>query len=189
MRFQGNIIENLQAASESKDKVLLKEILVDSMANLIEEDPTEMVKVLKHSNVDVDDNVSKRKLIDIASYNLYNNPLFHKNLAVNLVKGKEANENDYASAEGDGSGSEGGEGGGKGAAAAGIVSSIAGMLGSIGAWGASSNDLKKEELRTQSQMYEKIFGEEKKTNWMPIIVIGGVLLIGAIVVWRLTAKK
>jgi hypothetical protein len=94
-----------------------------------------------------------------------------------------ATKHDYASAEGGESG--GGDGGGGGN----LVSSIANMVGSISSWGASSNDLKTEELKTKGIMYEKIFGVEKKTNWMPIVVVGGVLLIGALVVWRMTAKK
>ena len=63
------------------------------------------------------------------------------------------------------------------------------MIGSIGKWGSSANDLKAEELRTKSKMYEKIFGGQQKRNWMPIIVVSGVLLIGAMVVWRMTAKN
>ena len=63
------------------------------------------------------------------------------------------------------------------------------MVGSIAQFGSSGKELKAEELKTKSKMYEKIFGKEEKTNWLPIAVIGGVLLIGALVVWRVTANK
>ena len=149
------------------------------MANIIENSPKEMIKTLRYSNVKVNDSVSKEKLVALASYNLYNNPLFQKNIAVTLVIGNSATKSDYASAEG----GKGGGGGGN------IVSAVANMIGSIGKWGASSNDLKAEEERTKGKMYEKIFGGQQKRNWMPIIVVSGVLLIGALVVWRTTAKN
>jgi len=93
---------------------------------------------------------------------------------------------------GSGASSGGGEGGGEGGgAAAGIVSSVAGMIGSISQWGASKNQLKAEEAKSKGLMYEKIFGarQNKKTNWLPIVAIAGVLLIGGIVVYRVTAKS
>ena len=180
MRFQGNVVQNLTAAARSNDEILMKELLIDAMVNIIETQPKEMAKTLRYSNIKASDTASKEDLIRLASYNLYNNPIFQKNLAVTLVMGDDATKSDYASAEG-----SGGEGGGGGN----IVASIADMIGSISKWGASNQDLKAEEERTRGQMYEKIFGQEKKTNWMPIVVVGGVLIIGAIVVWRMTAKK
>lgn len=183
MRFKGNVIENLQAASESRDNILFNEIIIDYIANLIEDKPDELVKILRYSNIELKNDVSKHDLINIASYNLHNNTIFHKNIAVNLAKGSSATKEDYASAEGELS--ESTDGGNAGS----IVSSIANMIGSISSWGASSKDLKSEEIKSKNLLYEKIFGEEKKTNWTPIVLIGGILIIGAIVVWRLTAKK
>ena len=87
MRFNGNIVENLQAAAESQDEILMKDILIDEMANIIENNPKQMKKTLRYSNVKVSDDISKKKLISLASYNLYNNPIFQKNLAVTLVMG------------------------------------------------------------------------------------------------------
>lgn len=181
MRFHGNVIENLQAAAKSQDKILIKEILVDEMANIIESNPKEMIKTLRHSKVDISDSASKENLISAASYNLYNNPIFQKNLAVTLVMKGSASSHDYASSNGDT---------GKVASGGGAdpVSAIANAIGSIANWGASATDLKAEEERTKGKLYEKIFGEKQKTNWMPIIVVGGVLLIGGIVAY-ITLKK
>ena len=179
MRFQGNIIENLTAAAQSQDESLIKDLVIDEMANIIENDPKEMIKTLRYSKVKVDDAASKEELINLSVKNLYNNSIFQKNLAVTLTKKDSATQHDYAGAEGGGGGGGGGN----------IVSSIADMIGSISKWGASSNDLKSEESRTKARMFEKIFGGQEKTNWMPIIVVAGVLLIGAMVVWRVTAKN
>lgn len=177
MRYSGNVVNNLMSAAKSQDKVLIKELLVDAMANMIENDPKEMIKTLRHSKVDISENASTSELIKVSSYNLHNNPIFQKNLAVAFTSNGDAESSDYAEAEG---GSEKG----------GLVSSIADMVGSISQWGQSSNDLKKEEERTKARMYEKIFGDNKpKTNWLPIVAIAGVLLIGGIVVWRVTSNK
>lgn len=181
MRFQGNVVENLKAAAKSNDTVLIGDLLIDEMANIIEKNPTEMIKTLRNSKVDISDMASQDDLVSAASYNLHNNRIFQKNIAVMLVKKGSAQPHDYAGAEG--GGGEGGGGGGN------IVSSIADMVGSISQWGASNQNLKAEEQRTKGKMYEKIFGGQQKRNWMPIIVVAGVLLIGAMVVWRVTAKK
>jgi|TARA_R110000787_G_scaffold11722_5_gene38446 hypothetical protein len=177
MRFQGDIIENLTAAAQSQDENLIQELVIDEMANIIENDPNEMIKTLRYSKVKVDDTASKEELINLSVKNLYSNSIFQKNLAVTFTKKGSAAKHDYAGAEGDGGG------GGN------IISSIANMIGSIGKWGSSSKDLKAEESRTKARMFEKIFGSGKKRNWMPIIVVAGVLLIGAMVVWRVTAKN
>ena len=191
MRFQGNITENLIAAARSKDSVLLRELVIDKIANIIQTSPKEMVKILRYSKVDISDTATMKELVNAASYNLHNNLLFQKNLAVTIEKGSSAQAEEYAQADDGGGGSTAGgvvinSGGGGGS----MVSSIADMIASIGKYGASSNDLKAEQEKSKSLMYQKIFGDgEEKTNWMPIIVIAGVLLIGAMVVWRVTATK
>ena len=187
MRFQGNSIDNLIAAAKSKDEILVRDLIVDEIANTIQNNPKEMIKTLRNSNVKISDNSSLEDLVDIASYNLHNNLIFQKNLAVSINNKYLENSETYANSEG-GGGSEGGGEGGKGGGGN-IVSAIAGMIGSIGQFGASRNDLKAEEMRTKSKMYEKIFGGDKKTNWLPIVAIGGVLLIASLVVWRVTANK
>jgi hypothetical protein len=206
MRYQGNIVENLQSAAKAKDKALIKELVVDKTASLIENDPKAIITALKKSGVKVSDNATKLELIDLASVNLYENRLFQKNLAVTLVNEGMAQDSDYANSTGQGFdlggllgglGGGGGDaasagsggGGGGGAAAAGIVSSVADMVGSISQWGASKNQLVAQEQQSKQMMYSRIFGEKKKTNWLPIVIVAGVLLIGGVVVWRVTAKK
>lgn len=189
MRYQGNVVENLLAAWESQDERLVKDILVDEMARIIETNPKEMVKTLQYSNVEVKDTATQQELVKIASYNLYNNPLFQKNLAVTLVKKGGATKSDYASAVGKDTDGVKGKGGSKLGGASGLIGAVSGMISSIGKWGSSRNTLKTEEERTKAMMFEKIFGQQQKRNWLPIIVVSGVLLIGAIVVWRTTAKS
>jgi hypothetical protein len=205
MRFQGNIIENLYSARRAKDSALLKELILDKTSELIDKQPKSIIKALKKSNIRVSDNANKMQLIDLASKNLYENRIFQKNLAVTIATDGIAQDSEYANSTGQGfdlSGLLGGLGGGGGDAAAGgggaaaggggaagIISSVADMVGSIGQFGASRNQLKLEEQKSKAAMYEKVFGAKKKTNWLPIVIIAGVLLIGGVVVWRVTANK
>lgn len=209
MRFQGNIIENLYSARRAKDSALVKELILDKISELIDKQPKSIIKALKKSNVRVSDNANKMQLIDLASKNLYENRIFQKNLAVTIATDGIAQDSEYANSTGQGfdlSGLLGGLGGGGGGAAAGaaaggggaaaggggaagIISSVADMVGSIGQFGASRNQLKLEEQKSKAAMYEKVFGAKKKTNWLPIVIIAGVLLIGGVVVWRVTANK
>jgi hypothetical protein len=205
MRFQGNIIENLYSARRAKDSALLKELILDKTSELIDKQPKSIIKALKKSNVRVSDNANKMQLIDLASKNLYENRIFQKNLAVTIATDGIAQDSEYANSSGfDLNAILGSVGGGGGAAAggaasggaaaggggaAGIISSVADMVGSIGQFGASRNQLKLEEQKSKAAMYEKVFGAKKKTNWLPIVIIAGVLLIGGVVVWRVTAKK
>ncbi len=201
MRYQGNIIENLHSAAMSNDKVLLKDLILDKTAELIQTNPKAIIKALRMSNVKVSDSATKAQLISIAVESIYQNRIFQKNLAVTIAENGIAQNAAYSNfnlkeffgklgggggGSGSGESSEGGEGGGGGGSA---VSAIADMIGSISQWGASKNQLKAEEAKSKSLMYQKIFGDkEKKTNWLPVVAIAGVLLIGGIVVYRVTAK-
>tara|TARA_R110001592_G_scaffold135862_4_gene352433 strand:+ start:3409 stop:4041 length:633 start_codon:yes stop_codon:yes gene_type:complete len=210
MRYQGNIIQNLDAAAKSRDKALLKDLILDKLSELIQTNPKAIIKALRLSNVKVSNNDSKEELINKSVDNLYSNRLFQKNIAVTFVANGIADNSAYANSTGQGfdlSALLGGGGGGGGAAAAssggeaassgggggaaGIISAVSGMVGSISQWGASKNQLKAEEAKSKGLMYEKIFGarQNKKTNWLPIVAIAGVLLIGGIVVYRVTAKS
>lgn len=205
MRFQGNIIENLYSAKRAKDSALLKELILDKTSELIDNQPKSIIKALKKSNVRVSDNANKMQLIELASKNLYENRIFQKNLAVTIATDGIAQDSEYANSSGFDLnailGSIGGGGGGAaaggaaggaaagGGGAAGIISSVGDMVGSIAQFGASKNQLKVEEQRSKAAMYEKVFGAKKKTNWLPIVIIAGVLLIGGVVVWRVTANK
>jgi len=190
MRFQGDIAHNLKNAIMANDDTLARELIADELVSIIESNPKEVINALEHSKVNIDEDASKEDLIDIVAYNIVNNPIFRKNTAVLFtMKGsnRTPNEEDYASQSG--SSGSGGSGSGGGGATAGLVGSLADMIGSAFKFGSSSKELKAQEESTKATMYAKLFGENKKTNWMPIVVIGGVLLIGALVIWRVTANK
>lgn len=181
MRFQGDIVHNLTNAIQAKDENLAREMLNDELATIIEHNPNELANALRNSKVSVGDSPSKEELVNLTSYNIVNNPIFQKNVAVMFsMKGSNQTptDSDYASASGDMS-SGGGDGGGSG----GTVGAVSAAIGEIFKFGTSFNTLKSEEEKTKASLYAKVFGEGKKTNWMPVILIGGVLLIGGIIAY------
>lgn len=207
MRYQGNFAENIINASRSNDKRLAKEIVLDETSRLIQDRPESIIKALTESDVSVQANASTASLINKVSYNIVNNSIFQKNLEVAIAEnqnvslpnrggysnlGVDVKDMTVAGAEAATSGGAVQDAAGKvggGAATGGVVGAIAGAVGSIFDFATSQTELKSEEEQAKAMMYAKIFGEEKKTNWMPIIIIGGVLLVGGLVAWRVLAKK
>ena len=95
------------------------------------------------------------------------------------VEGTQPTEGAYANQDGGGSGGGAGD----------WIKLAAGVLESGFKFGSSSKELKAAEAQADAMMYSKMFGQEQKTNWLPIVAIAGVLLIGGLVVWRVTGKK
>lgn len=180
MRFYGNIAQNLSNALKSKDGVLAQEIIIDALATLIETKPNEVIKALQQSDVDIAENASKEKIVNVSSESIQNNKSFQIKIAKLIVE----NTKFYAQDGSEVSDAAKGSGGG-----ANIVSSIADMISSGFKFGAASKDLKSSKQSTKSVLYSKVFGDKKKVNWLPIVVISGILVIGGIVVWRVTANK
>tara|TARA_R110000823_G_scaffold141854_1_gene271614 strand:- start:386 stop:1078 length:693 start_codon:yes stop_codon:yes gene_type:complete len=64
-----------------------------------------------------------------------------------------------------------------------VIGTIGGVTESIFDWKTSKTNQEIANEQAKMSLYEKLLGGAGgKTNWMPIVVVGGVLLIGAIVV-------
>ena len=188
MRYHANISENIVNAAKANDKALVREIVLDEIVTLIEENPKVLSEALRNSKVKVSDSPTKEELINKSAYALVNNSIFKKNISVvfaaqsqNRTPAREEFSNENAKGGAKGGGGKGGGGN--------MVSSIADAVSSIFNFATSSKNLKSEEAKAKADMYSAIFGKEKKRNWLPVVAIAGVLLIGAIVVWRVTATK
>jgi len=193
MKFGGNVYSNFSNAIESKDFDYKRDVLLDEIARLIETDKSAVILILKDAGYKVDTKTSKKEVIKKVSHALHNNKQFQLDVAKEIVK--ENSHTDFSNAEGkfkewfsnlgnknnDGGGSAGGAGGGASKVGGDPISAIAGAIGAIFQFGASSKNKKSEEEKTKQELYNKLLGDNEKTNWLPIIIIGGVLVIGAIV--------
>jgi hypothetical protein len=177
MRYQStNIAENILKASEAQDTPLVREIVISELVESIETQPALVVQALRDSNVHVPQDVTNRQLADKLAYALtYNDEFLSK--VPNIIKvheeGKKPIREEYASAVGVIT-----------AAITAVTTAVAGAFKQA----EKKKDLEAQQEATKQVIYSKLLGEKKKTNWIPILVVSGVLLIGAIVVWRVTKK-
>lgn len=71
-----------------------------------------------------------------------------------------------------------------------VIGTLGGVTESIFDWKTSQTNQEIANEQAKLSLYEKLLGGAGgKTNWMPIVVVGGVLLIGAIVVLVVLKKK
>jgi len=199
MKFSGGFNRNFSSANGSKNLDYKKDIILDEVAKLIELNRGTVLSTLKDAGYyNISPTVSKKELINLVTDALYSSEQFRHDVAA-LIANSGGN---YSNAFGDkikgwfSGGSDSGSSGGGSASGAATdahksvslsadpIGAIAGALGSIfgsvSAYGTSKQDRKAEEERTKQQLYDKLLAD-KKTNWTPIIVIGGILIIGGIV--------
>jgi hypothetical protein len=194
MKYGGNFYGNFSNANGSQNKDYTKDVILDEVARLIELDRPSIIAILRESGYKLDPKASKKEVINYTVRALYNKPQFRNDVSALIVK----SNTDFSNANGEwfqglfGKGdtstpsTEGGAGAGAGAGAA---SAIAGAIGAIFTFGTANKNQKAEEERTRQEMYAKLLGNEEKTNWTPIVVVGGVLLLGGVVAFLTLRNK
>ena len=71
-----------------------------------------------------------------------------------------------------------------------VIGTLGGVTESIFDWKTSQTNQQIANEQAKMSLYEKLLGGAGgKTNWMPIVVVGGVLIIGAIVVFATLKNK
>jgi hypothetical protein len=179
MKFGGHFHSNFMNANGSKDAEYKKDLILDEVSRLIEFNRQSVISNLNDAGYKISPDSSKKTVIDYTSKALYENPEFRKGIAKNIV----ASNSGFNGADGSAGGA------GKSASPAGAIAGAIGQsLESIFGFAQASKEYKSEQERTRQQMYDKLLQGEK-TNWMPIIIVGSVLLIGGIVVFMTLRKK
>jgi len=198
MIYGGNMMSNFSGGILSNDKDMTKDVVLSEVHKILDKSPEVLIETLNSSGQAVSKNVSKKDLVHLTVENLYENPKFRENISALIILGNETNYNNFDS---DGSvmdklkGLFNKGGGGADAGSGGVnapkvtvgadpISAIAGAIGSIFSFAQSSKDKKaaKEADKRKLQM-SLLGGDDKKTNWLPIVLIGGILLIGGAVAY------
>lgn len=168
---------------------LNKKQLIGVFAKLISKNPLAVKNLLRDHGVEVGDD--KYKIAKYLLDNIKNNPVLVRDLSSLIVKEGLIKSIDYSS--GDGRWAEAGVTVAKdtatGAQSGGGVGAIVGFIvGSISA-GFGIGDAKKqdelEDEKAKNELYADLFSEEKelkKNNLIPILIVGGVLLVSAIMI-------
>jgi len=193
--FSGGVISN--------DIEMTKDVVLSKIYHLIDKEPNELISSLKISGVKISDTASKRELIDKSIDALYSNKTFQrevsKHIAVTSPKfiNGTVTTPEFSNGSGDimeklsglfgggGSGGEGGSSGGGGSTmpqvtvGADPISAIAGAIGSIFSFASAKTNKNAQKDADKNKLIQSLLqDDDKKTNWLPIVIIGGVLLIG-----------
>jgi len=198
MIYGGNMMSNFSGGVLSKDRDMTKDVVLSEIHKILDKSPEVLIETLNSSGQAVSKNVSKKDLVHLTVENLYENPKFRDNISALIIEGNETN---YNNLDGDGSfmnklqglfnkgggGADASSGGGsapKVTVGADPISAIAGAIGSIFSFAQSGKDRKaaKESDKRKLQM-SLLADDDKKTNWLPIVLIGGILLIGGAVAY------
>lgn len=183
------------------DKYRDKKYVLHKIAQLIKSNPLSISSALNHSKVFIENPYDKRELAEKVAYNIVNNLQFQRNISL-VLGANEAGvletlkDEDYSNLGGRGDinyaeqASEGGKAiasaTASGAQSGGWVGAIVGaVIGTVTAgfgWGAAGKKAKIDEERYRQELIGELF-EEPKTNWMPIYIVGGVLIVGGIVTY------
>lgn len=166
MIYGGDLMSNFAGSVRSGDAKMTKGVIISKLAKVIENEPKELIKALKESGVSIDDKTSVSNLIDKSISSLYENEKFREEVAKLLVS-------DYSNVAGGV-----------------VVGAVSETLGQVFGMINSSQDRKaQEEADKRALQMQLLEGEEKKTNWLPIVIIGGVLVIGGMVAYITLKKK
>lgn len=207
MIYGGDMMSNFAGSMFAKDKNMTKDVILSEVHKLIDKNPDVLIATLKESDVKVKDRYSKKELISLTVENLYDNDKFRMNVSKLIGNGYSSN---YSSADGNfvdklkgifGGGdststdakSVGTDSVGKvgtGAATGGVVGAVAGAVNSIFGFAKSKSDAKTQKEADKQKLIQSMLDDSnKKRNYLPIIIISSVLLIGGIVAYVSLKKK
>ena len=163
--------------------------VLHEIARLIKTNPISVAEALKSSGSFIENPYNKRELVDKVAYSIVNNESFRYSIAILIANnsseylnigggidaGKEAKYGGSAIAQGISGGTQ--SGGWIGA----IVGGVVGAIDAGFHWGTSSKKAKSEEEKAKAILVGELFEEETQKDIIPVIIIGSVLLVGAVV--------
>lgn len=170
-------MSNFAGSVLSKDKEMTKDVVLSKLHRLIKDDKSLLIDALNKSGYSVKDNASEKQLVDKSIDALYDSKEFQKNFSYIIASEGHSNI--------DGSGSTtpqitvGSD----------AVSAIAGAVGSIFSFASAKTNKNAQKESDKNRMIAGLLQDEKKTNWLPIVIIGGVLLIGGAIAIITLRKK
>ena len=193
MIYGGNMMSNFSGAVLSNDKEMTKDVVLSEVHKILDKSPEVLIETLNKSGQAISKNASKKEIVHLTVENLYDNPKFRENISALIITG---NENQYNNADGAlmgklqglfGGGGSGGDGSSapKVTVGADPISAIAGAIGSVFSFAKAGKDAKSAKEADKRKLQMALLGEDgsKKTNWLPIVLIGGILLIGGTVAY------
>lgn len=217
MKLRKNFFDNFSNVNGGSVDIQ-RDILLDEIAEIMRNHKPLLLEALSRGGVKVNPKVGAKKLVSIVVEQMYVNDQFRQDMVMMIIalNAGELNEEFYSfnkdkfksffSKIGSSVGSIFSKGGGEGGDAAqtvasstaagstgGVVGAVVGLVGgvtqSVFNYKASKEQAAAQKEASKTALYDKLLGGDKKTNWMPIIIVGGVFLVGAIVLMTTLKRK
>lgn len=176
MRYAGDTPKNFETALAIKDANLFREMFIDEVAFLIKDRKETVIQLLNKHGLKLSKKANVNQVINAVVKNIYSNNKFRNDL-ISLF-GKKASNTEYQNFSFDLIGK--------------IADAASSIFGTGGQSSAQTQQLQQQMAQQQQDMkllYEKLL-EKQQTNWTPIILITGAIIItGIILAVTLKPKK
>ena len=163
MIYGGNMMSNFSGAINSQDNDMAKDVLLSEIHRVLDNNPEVLIDALNNSGIATPSTISKRELIHKVVEALYESEKFRENISKFVIEGNEQESSNFVGA---------------------IIATAGTTIGAIFKGVQNKNQTKAQKEADKRKLIESLLEDKpKKTNYLPIIIIGGVLLIGGIVAY------
>lgn len=169
MIYGGNMMSNFSGAINSQDNDMAKDVLLSEIHKVLDKSPEVLIDALNNSGIATPSTISKRELIHKVVEALYESEKFRDNISKFVIEGNEQESSNFVGA---------------------IISAAGTTIGAIFKGVQNKNKNKAQREADKKMLLATILEDKpKKTNYLPIIIIGGVLLIGGVVAYVSLKQK
>lgn len=168
MIYGGNMMSNFSGAINSQDNDMAKDVLLSEIHKVLDKNPEILIEALNNSEIATPSTISKRELIHKVVEALYESEKFRENVSKFVIEENESYNNVV------------------GAIVAGSLTAFNQIFKGV----QNKNQTKAQKEADKNKLLASILEDKpKKTNYLPIIIISGVLLVGGIVAYISLKQK
>jgi len=163
MIYGGNMMSNFSGAINSQDNNMAKDILLSEIHRILDKNPEVLIEALNNSGIATSSTISKRDLIHKVVEALYESEKFRDNISQFVIEGNEQDSSNFVGA---------------------IIAAAGTTIGAIFSGVQNRNKTKAQKEADRKLLVASLLEDKpKKTKWLPIVLIGGILLIGGAVAY------
>ena len=163
MIYGGNMMSNFSGAINSQDNNMAKDILLSEIHSVLDKNPEVLIEALNNSGIATSSTISKRDLIHKVVEALYESEKFRDNISQFVIEGNEQDSSNFVGA---------------------IIAAAGTTIGAIFSGVQNRNKTKAQKEADRKLLVASLLEDKpKKTKWLPIVLIGGILLIGGAVAY------
>jgi hypothetical protein len=163
MIYGGNMMSNFNGAVNSQDNDMAKDVLLSEIHRILDKKPEVLIDALNNSEIATPSTISKRELIHKVVEALYESEKFRNNISKFVIEGNEQDSSNFVGA---------------------IIATAGTTIGAIFKGVQNKNQTKAQKEADKRKLIASLLEDKpKKNNYLPVVIIAGVLLIGGIVAY------